>query len=668
MEIPNLPLLALACVLLVPRSADAGESTFQDCYARWDKTSLTVGNDQFERRWTTGSDGLVAASFLMKHPRFEWLAGNSPPPDTATRLEISATPARKTTVGAEGLRVDVGIPDAGSRVFWVFPGLAGVIAESTGTASATPDTPNTPATGIEKDPARPNPGQAGTGDDTLRLQPRHLRVIETTLRDQTDHHSELVHSREWLLWMNESPIDIRGCVLAVENPLDGSGIAFLKLAPLPHARQDPQAIDFRIRPGQRAVSSFFHGHPVASVAYHGGQAGRTRALHAVQRRLRQHVPGRDGMFLSNTWGDRSRDARINETFLLKEVEAGAKLGVDVVQIDDGWQKGRSANSADARGKGVWNGYWAADPEFWNPDPARFPNGLEPVVAAARRHGMKFGLWFGPDSSNEAANWQKDADHLLSLHRTLGIDYFKIDSMKTLSATSLNRQRAMFDRMLAGSQGAMTFDLDVTAEIRPGYFGLPDIGPIFLQNRYTDWGSYWPHLTLRSLWSLSHTVDPLRLRIEVPNPTRNPGKYGNDPLAPARYRADTVFATAMMANPLAWFEVSNLPPAAAAEMQPLVATWKKERERMHGGTILPVGSTPDGVAWTGFVTADADGRGGYALLFRELNDSPHHVFDLPFIQDPGKVTILGGRGAAGITNGRLAVTIMDELDFLWVRID
>ena len=104
------------------------------------------------------------------------------------------------------------------------------------------------------------------------------------------------------------------------------------------------------------------------------------------------------------------------------------------------------------------------------------------------------------------------------------------------------------------------------------------------------------------------------------------------------------------------------------MQPLVATWKKERERMHGGTILPVGSTPDGVAWTGFVTADADGRGGYALLFRELNDSPHHVFDLPFIQDPGKVTILGGRGAAGITNGRLAVTIMDELDFLWVRID
>ena len=44
-------------------------------------------------------------------------------------------------------------------------------------------------------------------------------------------------------------------------------------------------------------------------------------------------------------GDRSRDARINEAFLLKEIDAGAALGVDVVQIDDGWQKGRTANSA-----------------------------------------------------------------------------------------------------------------------------------------------------------------------------------------------------------------------------------------------------------------------------------------------------------------------------------
>ena len=67
--------------------------------------------------------------------------------------------------------------------------------------------------------------------------------------------------------------------------------------------------------------------------------------------------------------------------------SGAVAGAEardaaVVQIDDGWQKGRSANSA--KGKGVWNGYWAADPDFWQPDARRFPGGLAPVVRAATR--------------------------------------------------------------------------------------------------------------------------------------------------------------------------------------------------------------------------------------------------------------------------------------------
>ena len=61
--------------------------------------------------------------------------------------------------------------------------------------------------------------------------------------------------------------------------------------------------------------------------------------------------------------------------------------------------------------------------------------------------MRFGLWFGPDSSDEAANWERDADCLLDLHRRLGIDYFKMDSMKLNSSLALKRNRMMFDKML-----------------------------------------------------------------------------------------------------------------------------------------------------------------------------------------------------------------------------
>ena len=491
---------------------------------------------------------------------------------------------------------------------------------------------------------------------------------------------------------NEAKFDLQGCLLIAENVLDGTGLVFVKLSPLPHARQDQAAVDFSVNPEARAVAAFFSGNPVAALGYQGGRAGCTRALHAFQRCLREYLPGRDGMFLSNKWGDRSRDARLNEVFLLKEVEAGAALGVDVVQIDDGWQKGRSANSVASRGKGVWNGYWAADPAFWDADPGRFPHGLQRVVKAARDRGMNFGLWFGPDSSDDAANWrlvsgdpadaanwQRDADSLLKFHRELGISYFKIDSMKTHSALSLQRQRAMFDRMLEGSGGAITFDLDVTAEIRPGYFGLPDIGPLFVENRYTDFHRYWPHQTLRNLWMLSRAVDPLRLRIEVLNSARNAEKYKDDPLAPARYKPDALFAVAMTASPLGWFEVSSLPAGYVAQMRPLVAVWKAERARMHGGATVPVGAAPDGVSWTGFASAAADGKGGYALLFRELNAQAEFTLELgpdaarascpcALVPNVSRATVIGGRGTAKIAGGALVVSVPEKLDFVWVKLE
>ena len=667
--------------LMLALAARAERAEFKGCYAEWANGRLTVGNTLFERVWVAGDAGPVPVSFKMKNPDDEWLASPAKMAPSAGAFEVTTSTGRRSVVGAEGLRLAVTAKGKKPQQvsLWLFPDAAGVLVERLDAEIGVGASKAAQASGIEVEPPQKVAAESVAGAETLALAPLHLRVTQVSLMDQTDNHNELVSEREWLLMSNEAKFAVQGCVLVVENVIDGSGMAFLKLAPLPHARPDNAAADFSINPGTRAVNAFFNGYPVAVLGYRGGRAGRTRALHAFQRDLREYRPGRDGMFLSNTWGDRSRDARINEAFLLREVEAGAALGVDVVQIDDGWQKGRSANSVAARGKGVWNGYWAADPSFWDADPVRFPNGLEKVVKAARDKGMNFGLWFGPDSSNSAANWQRDADRLLKFHRETGMNYFKIDSMKTHDAESLKRQRAMFDRMLEGSQGAITFDLDVTAEIRPGYFGLPDIGPLFVENRYTDFHRYWPHQTLRNLWLLSQTVDPLRLRIEVLNNARNAEKYKDDPLAPALYKPDTLFAVAMTASPLGWFEVSNLPAEYVAQMRPLVSAWKAERSRMHGGAIVPVGSAPDGVAWTGFVSAAADGQGGYALLFRELNAKADFTLDLgsdvaraprPCSLVPGatRATVLGGRGTAKVDGHTLTVNVPDTLDFVWVKLE
>src|SRR5690606_35823746 len=147
----------------------------------------------------------------------------------------------------------------------------------------------------------------------------------------------------------------------------------------------------------------------------------------------------------------------------------------------------------------------------------------------------------PDSADDFANWRKDADAILALHREHGVDYVKIDGVKAHTKRAEANLWSFFRTVLEATSGAVVFDLDVTAEIRPGYVGLMAVGPLFVENRYTDWRRYWPHATLRNLWQLSWWIDPTRLRIELLNHLRHAEQYGDDPLAPARYTPAYLFA-------------------------------------------------------------------------------------------------------------------------------
>ena len=158
-------------------------------------------------------------------------------------------------------------------------------------------------------------------------------------------------------------------------------------------------------------------------------------------------------------------------------------------------------------------------------------------------------------------------------------------------------------------------------------------------------------------------------MEFNNPDTNHDNYGDSPLGHGKYRPDALFATVMAASPLAWMELSDVSEKSIAALAPLVKTWKVERARWHGGVIHPVGNRPDGVSWTGFVSEAADGKGGYALLFRELNASEDFTLDLaPIFGDCrlNVVSVIGGRGKAALDGTRLAVTIPEKLDFVWVK--
>ncbi len=641
----------------------------EQCYATFNGSELKIGNTRVERVWRFTKGGLYPVSFRLKSGA-EWLSG---PPDStapsngtpaAETPKLAVRRGRGTPVEEESLTADLTAGSAHYR-FQIYPGADGLsvqVLAGGGPAVATGE--QVKASGIETAAAAKG-GLKGDVAEALALIPQHLRVIQVNLADQTDIHNELVQEREWLLHSNEK-IQVAGNLLIVENTFTHEGLILLKEAPLPHARPVKRDVDFEIDPNRRRVAAL-GTERVTTLAYTGGLGGRVVTLQNYQRQLRIFDPSRDGMFLSNTWGDRSRDARINTEFLTKEIEAGARLGVDVIQVDDGWQQGRSANSVNAGG--VWNGFWAADPHFWNANATRFPGGLKPLVEAAKARGMRFGLWFAPDSSNDFANWEKDAAQLLTYWKNEGVRYYKIDGVKSTTTLGEERLHKMFERILTESKGEIAFDLDVTAEIRPGYFGSMSTGPLFVENRYTDLHRYWPHQTLRNLWELAHYVDPLRLRIEFLNNARNGNLYPNDPLAPSKFSPDYLFATTMFANPLGWFEISNLGPEYFARVSPLVAVWKKNREAIHRGNIVPLGSAPDGTSWTGFASVAQDRKSAQLLVFREENSTADWIVDVPLLlQGSYKVSVLGGSGAATVNQTTVKVKIPEPRSYVWLIIE
>ncbi len=76
------------------------------------------------------------------------------------------------------------------------------------------------------------------------------------------------------------------------------------------------------------------------------------------------------------------------------------------------------------------------------------------------------------------------------------------------------------------------------------------------------------------------------------------------------------------------------PEAKAEFISTLAIYKKHQEKIFCGYSFPVGDCPNNAAWTGFQSIDdAEAKGGYLLLFRELkNQDADHRMKLRFMAE------------------------------------
>ncbi len=460
--------------------------------------------------------------------------------------------------------------------------------------------------------------------DNVPVSGNHWKIKSVEFFDASDYNNTFVQVYERLIYRQENRL--RGNLLFATNPLGKAGFFILKEAPVSASQLYYQGFDFTavrgavkvagmgISPKDLSDSGWVKGYSVVvGVGEEKGERGLTASLRNYQNHQRIYREDRDGMIVSNTWGDRNRDSRINESFIMQEIDAGARLGITHLQIDDGWQVGRSSNSAFKGGSlaNIWR-----NERYWNVDSAKFPHGLAPVIDAAKKKGMKVSLWFNPAADSSLAHWENDADALIAQYKNYGLSMWKIDGVQVTDKKGETAYRNFLDKVTAATNYDAVFNQDITAGRRFGYHYLNTYGNFYLENRYTDWTNYYPHTTLRNLWQLSAYVPPQRFQIEFLNNRRNAGRYpADDVLAPAVYSLDYLFAITMVAQPLAFFEVSNL-PAESPGISKIIHQYKTIAKDLHAGDIFPIGDEPDGFSWTGFQSIQK--ASGYFLVFRENN--------------------------------------------------
>ncbi len=515
--------------------------------------------------------------------------------------------------------------------------------------------------------------------EAVRLNSRHTRLTRARLIDVSDHHNNFVEESTeipYLMW--EQPF--QGHFFLFDDYIHGRGILLVKEAPCPAGHLAKTKEDLHTYNGHYA---FLMGSGVDYANLPEGDeiplyqasvgVGEAKTLNDEYKKLyRAQYRGLEtrGLYMmSNTWGDRSQDAAVCESFMLGEIERAAQIGIDVVQIDDGWQKGKTANSILVKNK-LWSGgYYDNDPDFWKPNVEKFPGGLEVIAKAIKDKNLQLGLWFSPDLVSDYELWEKDAEVLLDLHRKYDARFFKLDGIVLRSKQSEINLLKMMRKVTKESGGKVWFNMDITAQVRLGHLYQKEYGSLFIENRYTDSTNYYPHYTLKNVWELAKYIPVGKCQFELLNMRRNEKLYNErygepDPLRPALWPMDTVFACSMAACPLFWMEMSHLTEEDAALLAKIVRVYKQHRERMAAGNVRPIGELPDGVSYTGFDINCGDK--GYLLLFREFSPEATHFYTTESAGTEFKTLYTNGGGTIEKADGGIQVKLEKPATFLFAQ--
>ena len=290
----------------------------------------------------------------------------------------------------------------------------------------------------------------------ISVKGEHVSIRAIKLCSDTDNHDTIVREARVDLFRGNAP-EVEGHIFILSDRVAAKSSVFI--VPTPDCVMPSMSIE------KNTAEIKTHGYPVSvGTCNHGEEERLCRYWYSMQYSPEAlHA-------MSNTWGDRNGRSRVNHEFIKKEIDSGADLGLDVVQIDDGWQTGIPNNFEE-------DGLCVDSPDFWRLKDDIFPDGLEPLSEHAHESGVELGLWFAPESRGVFKNYDRDLKVLKHAYGEWGIKYFKLDMTRLNTLVYCERMLDLLDDVLGF--GAKSVELDVTANKRLGFLSAAPYGTIFV---------------------------------------------------------------------------------------------------------------------------------------------------------------------------------------------
>lgn len=474
------------------------------------------------------------------------------------------------------------------------------------------------------------------GGNILTLEGEHWVVSYITLKAFSDDNDTLWEKCDLNLFSRTLP-PREGDVFILEDKESEESIVIISETP------DCLRATLEIKNGQVNVEN--GGNGLLLGFCHAGDGERLCREYYRRARLCRGL-----LTMSNTWGDRNGFSRICRDFVLSEIDTAKALGIDIVQIDDGWQTGNTATvRRDSLGRRIFEG------DFWELDRNKFPGGMEEIAKYARDEGVKVGLWFAPDSHDCYSLLDRDIEVLRRAYDEWGIRFFKLDMFWVKNREERDRFLSLLSAIYSFGDD-VAVQLDVTRGDRMNYLCGRQYGTVFVENRYTKSGNAFPHRVLRNLWMLGHYIPTSKFQFELINPDLNVECYlENDPFAPFLYNMDYLFACVMLSNPLFWMEMQFLSEDRKREIEKILPIWKSLRPFLANADVRPIGDKPSGRSFTGF-EINGNGRAKYLLLFREVTENESAVIKTSTEAVETKILACNADARVSVENGYTEISL------------